>query len=141
MKSSKIICLITLLILTGCNKKAEKFERKMQENIVRNKELKLSNYNDFEWDAIIILGPYSNVNNVAIKNRINLSSIDKSIEKMDDINLLIFLKNKRAVKTFDLQRNYGDFDTLYEKIILKNKANFYLEDNASSNEHQRFIMK
>ena len=122
----KLIIAISFFLLNSCNKNDYILESKIGGEIIQSKELKLSSYNDFEWDSLIIIKPYSNLAKIATKNKLNLSNVSNSIESLDDINLLIFLKDKKAVKTCELKRMYGDFDGIYGQVIPKNKANFYL---------------
>ena len=121
-----LVKLILFLIIISCNKNDYILESKISAEIIQNKELNLSKYNDFEWDSLIVISPYSNLEKIANQNKLDLSNVSKSIESLDDINLLVFLKNKKAVKTCELKRMYGDFNGIYGKIISKNKAQFYL---------------
>lgn len=117
---------ISIFLLNSCNKNDYLLESKISGEILQNKELKLSAYNEFEWDSLIIIEPYSNLEKIASEKNLNLSNINNSIESLDDINLLIFLKDKKAVKTCELERIYGDFNGIYGQIIQKKNANFYL---------------
>lgn len=121
-----LMSLILCFSIFSCNKNDSILESKISAEIIQNKELNLSNYNDFEWDSLIIIGPYSNIEKIATENKLDLANVSKSIESLDNINLIIFLKEKKAIKTCELKRMYGDFNGIYGHIIQKNKANFYM---------------
>lgn len=40
---------------------------------------------------------------------------------LDNINVLVFLKDKKMVKYVEIHRELGDFDAEYKVIILKKK--------------------
>ncbi|ADQ82982.1 hypothetical protein J5295_09675 [Riemerella anatipestifer] len=121
-----LITLILCFAIFSCNKNDYILESKISAEIIQKKELNLSNYNDFEWDSLIIISPYSSLEKIATENKLNLENVSESIESLDDINLIIFLKDRKAVKTCELKRMYGDFSGIYGQIIPKNKANFYM---------------
>ena len=83
-----------------------------------SKELNLSNYNEFEWDSLIILGPYSNIEKIKMEKSIDLSNVSNSIEMLDNINLIVFLKEGKAVRYSEISRNITDFND-YQEIIKK----------------------
>ena len=118
--------LILSFVIISCNKNDYILESKISAEIIQKKELNLSNYNEFDWDSLIVISPYSNIQKIANENKLDLANVSKSIESLDNINLIIFLKNKEAVKTCELKRMYGDFNGVYGQIIPKNKANFYM---------------
>ncbi len=118
--------LILCFAIFSCNKNDYILESKISAEIIQKKELNLSNYNDFDWDSLIIISPYSSIEKIATENKLDLANVSKSIESLDNINLIIFIKDKRAVKTCELKRMYGDFNGIYGQIIPKNKANFYM---------------
>lgn len=97
--------------------------------IMLNKELDLTKLNKFEWDSLIILRPYSDPQKIANELSLNLSNVGGEIKGDDGYNLIIFLKDKKAVKISKLDRRYGDFKGFYNKVIPKNKAHFLLKGN------------
>lgn len=122
----KLLLLLFSLILTSCSTDDYILNSKISAEIIQTKELDLSKYNDFNWDSLIIIGPYSNVEKTALANNLDLSYVSKNIEHADDINLIVFLKARKAVKSCELKRMYGNFDGIYGQVIPKKKANFYL---------------
>lgn len=128
--------ILTLLflstILFSCSLNDKSIESKISEELQNSNELNLSNYNDFDWDSLIILNPYSNIEKIEKEKDINLSDVSTSIEKLDNINLIVFLKKGKAVKYSELHRSIADFDK-YQDIIGKEKANFDLTSDLENN--------
>jgi len=84
----------------------------------------LTKLNSFEWDELLILGPYSVIDNVEKELNLDLENIrENAIEYSDDINLLIFLKGGKSIKISEVSRGIGDFTNL-QQIIEKDKAKF-----------------
>ena len=84
----------------------------------------LSQLNSFEWDQLLILGPYSVVDNFEKELNLDLENIrENGIEYDDSINLLIFLKKGKAIKISEVSRGIGDFINL-GMVIEKKKAKF-----------------
>lgn len=134
MKRIFSILLLSILLFSCClNDKS--IESKIVSELQDIKELNLSNYNDFDWDSVIILNPYSNIEKIEKEKDINLSDVSTSIERLDNINLVVFLKNGKAVKYSEVHRSIADFDN-YQDIIEKQNANFKLisdlKDNCTS---------
>lgn len=80
----------------------------------------LSNYKDFQWDSVILLPPYTNIERVEKENDLDLSGVSKDIEILDTFKILVFLKDRKMVKYVEINRVLGDFDAKYEVIIPKN---------------------
>jgi hypothetical protein len=92
----------------------------------------LSQLNSFEWDELLILGPYSVVDNIEKELNIDLENIrENGIEYSDFINLLIFLKDSKSIKISEVSRGIGDFTNL-RQIIEKNNARFVKTENGQN---------
>lgn len=124
-----VVILITSLISCSTNEKS--LESLILNEIENSQKLNLSNYNEFGWDSIIILEPYSNIEKIEKEKNIDLSDVNDSIEMLDSINLIIFLKDGKAVKYSEISRNIADFDH-YQEIIKKENANFILSVNQNN---------
>ncbi|ETN96677.1 hypothetical protein [Zhouia amylolytica] len=84
----------------------------------------LTELNNFEWEALLILGPYSVIENIEKELNLDLENIrENGIEFSDSINLLIFLKNGKSVKISEVSREIGDFTNMGE-VIKKNGVKF-----------------
>lgn len=121
-----LLSLLIIFTINSCSLNDDVLESKISAEIIEKKELNLSNFNDFDWDSLIILQPYSIIEKIENEKKIDLSNVSKSIESLDDINLIIFLKDKKTVKSCELKRNFRDFTGFYNQIISKEKANFIL---------------
>lgn len=124
--------LFSSMILFSCSLNDKSIESKISVELQNTNELNLSNYNDFDWDSLIILNPYSNIEKIEKEKDINLSDVSTSIEKLDNINLIVFLKKGKAVKYSELNRSIADFDK-NQDIIEKEKANFELTSDLENN--------
>jgi hypothetical protein len=63
-----------------------------------------SKITDFEWDSLIILGPYSLIDRVETELNLNLTNIRQNgIRYSDFYELIVFLKNKKSVKIVELK--------------------------------------
>lgn len=91
---------------------------------LKSKFVDLSDLNYVDWESLLILGPYSNIENVGDELNLDLENVkENSIKSSDNFNLIIFLKNGKAKKISELSRNFGDFIHL-EQVILKNDAKY-----------------
>lgn len=129
---NKIIALLLLINFISCTTDDPHLNQKISVEITQTKHLNLSNEKSFVWDELIILHPYSSTEMTEKKHTISLRNVNKSIEQLDDINLLVFLKNKKAVKSIELKRNLGDFENSYDTLILQKDANYKLEGEIFS---------
>jgi uncharacterized protein YebE (UPF0316 family) len=89
-----------------------------------NEIINLSILNSFEWEELLILGPYSVIDNIEKELNLDLENIrENGIEYSDSINLLIFIKDGKSIKISEVSRRIGDFMNLGE-IIEKVNAKF-----------------
>ena len=123
---NKIIALLLLINFISCKTDDPHLNQKISAEITQTKHLNLSNEKSFVWDELIILHPYSSTEMTEKKHTISLRNVSKNIEHSDDFNLLVFLKKKKAVKSIELKRNLGDFENIYDTLILQKDANFIL---------------
>ncbi|MDT0687303.1 hypothetical protein [Autumnicola psychrophila] len=65
----------------------------------------LAKITDFEWDSLIILGPYSQIEKIEEELNLNLSNIRQNgIQHSDSYDLIVFLKDKKSVNIVELGR-------------------------------------
>jgi len=84
----------------------------------------LSNLDDFAWDNMLILGPYTSIAQTEKDLNIDLGNINgDKIAESDAINLMIFFQNNEAVKMAEISRGIGDFPDL-SVMIEKGRAKF-----------------
>src|SRR5690554_3384129 len=107
-----IIIGILLLTLYCCQYRSElnsdkNLTKEIEQKItVKSSHIDLSDLNYFEWDSFLVLGPYSNVENIEDKTNLNLDKIrGNGIKFSDSFNLLIFIKSGKVAKISELSRN------------------------------------
>lgn len=84
----------------------------------------VSNFISFDWDQLLILGPYTIIENSEKILHLNLENIRKHAITYDDsINLFVFIKNGKSVRITEISRRVGDFKDL-NILIEKNDAKF-----------------
>jgi len=99
----------------------EILEAKIKEN---PKKIDLTKIENLEYDKLLILEPYSNVEKIEQELKIDLSNISEHhIHSSDDINLLVFIKNNKSVKISEMNRTNGDFEN-YKILINRENALF-----------------
>ncbi|GGG97157.1 hypothetical protein GCM10011416_13910 [Polaribacter pacificus] len=90
----------------------------------------LASLNSFEWDALVILEPYTFIDNV--EGVLDLENIrENAIKWSDSFNLFVFLENGKSVKISEVSRRIGDFKN-YGKLIKKSKAKFVKTENGEN---------
>lgn len=139
IKMTKIITLgVLLLSLYSCQYKNQLYsDKKLTEKIEREVSFETSNtdfanINYFEWDSLLILNPYSNIEVSGKKLNLNLGNIrNNEIEFSDSFNLIIFIKNEKAVKISELSREFGDFSN--PKEVIGKKQAKYIKSKQGKN--------
>ncbi len=115
--------------LSSDNSLTEKIETEFKSE---SEIIDLKNFNEFDWDNLLILGPYSVVDNIEKELNLDLENIrENGIEYDDSINLLVFLKNGKSVKISEVSRGIGDFSNL-RNLISKESAKFIKTENGTN---------
>ena len=123
--------LMTLLIITSCQLKSDKSLTKIIETKIKDNPTKidLTSIDKLDYDKLLILEPYSNIEKTQTELNVDLSNINgNQIDLSDRINLLVFLKNNKSIKTSELNRKNGDFED-YKVFI--NRENALFEKNKN----------
>ena len=127
---TKVLSLLIIWSLTACNNLFQLNSDKDLTKIIEAKikdnpeKISLSNIEDLDYDKLLILEPYSNIEKTEKSLNVDLSNIsENNIHSLDDINLLVFLKNNKSIKISELSRLNGDFGD-YKILINKEDANF-----------------
>lgn len=127
----KTLTAILLLLIISCNIRNDKdLGNKIYNEIKATKQLNLTKINDFEWDAIIILEPYSDPQKIGKEVNVDLSNVGDNIKSSDDYSLLVFLKDKKAVKTCEVKSEFN-FNKIYGAVIPREMAEFKLTADNS----------
>ena len=134
---TKVLSLLIIWSLTACNNLFQLNSDKDLTKIIEAKikdnpeKISLSNIEDLEYDKLLILEPYSNIEKTEKSLNVDLSNISQNnIHSLDDINLLVFLKNNKSIKISELSRLNGDFGD-YKILINKEDANFEKNEKGS----------
>ncbi len=99
-------------------------EKKIKEN---PKKIDLTEIENFDYDQLLILEPYSNIEKIEYELKIDLSNISENpIHSLDGINLIVLLKKNKSIKISELNRANGDFKN-YKVVI--NRKNALFEKN------------
>lgn len=129
----KVLLLLLIMNLLSCQYlsqlNSDKELTKTIETKIKDNPMKidLTKINNLDYDKLLILEPYSNIEKTQKELNIDLSNISENqINSSDGINLLVFMKNKKSVKISELSRTNGDFED-YKVVI--NKENTLFEKN------------
>lgn len=126
LKIIGIILIILTSFLCSCQLRSDKIlSEKVEVKFKAEAEsIDLSKLSDFEWDYILILCPYSNIERIEKELKLDLSNIKENrIQYNDSFNLIVFLHDNESVKIIELRRTIGDFKNTNE-LIPKDKATF-----------------
>lgn len=123
-------------------------EHKIKAIVTENKDsvLDLETITDFDWENVLILGPYSNPEMVERNLGIDLSSIMHSgIESRDDINQIVFLKKNAIVRMVEYPRYPSDFILNANTNLLlmpkrKSKFKIVTTDEKSTEEDNLIVL-
>ncbi|MFC7357082.1 hypothetical protein ACFQO1_05245 [Jejudonia soesokkakensis] len=112
-------------------KSDDQISGKIESKFSSNKEIiDFKILDSFEWDEMMILGPYADVEKIQKFWRLDLSKIERHLIKSEDgINLIIFFKDSELIKIAEVSRGIGDFQNL-EILIPKSRTKFLKEDNG-----------
>ena len=134
---TKVLSLLIIWSLTACNNLFQLNSDKDLTKIIEAKikdnpeKISLSNIEDLDYDKLLILEPYSNIEKTEKSLNVDLSNISQNnIHSLDDINLLVFLKNNKSIKISELSRLNGDFGD-YKILINKEDTNFEKNEKGS----------
>lgn len=113
--------------LNSDNALTEKIESEFKSE---SEIIDLNSLNDFEWDNLLILGPYSVIESVEKELNLDLENLKENrIEYDDSIHILVFLKNGKSIKVSEVSRKIGDFSNL-NYLIKKGNAKFIKTKNG-----------
>lgn len=102
-------------------------QKKVEEEIRSQSKVNFVELTDFEWDEMITLGPYSQVEKVADSLNLNLSNIkNNGISGSDSFTLVVFLQNKKSVRIIEPAKRFNRSAV----IIPKNESNFKINEDG-----------
>lgn len=110
----------------------KKLTTKLETEFKTKTEIDLTNLNSFIWDDMLILEPYSQINRIEIKLKLDLKNIrENAIKSFESFNLIVFLEKGKSIKIVELSREIGDFENV-NQIIKKENARFEKTDNGNN---------
>lgn len=125
-----ILTLFSCQHLNNLNSDNVLTEKIVSEFKSNSKIIDLNYLNDFEWENLLILEPYSVIESVEKELNLDLENIrENRIEYDDSIHLLVFLKNGKSIKVSEVSRKIGDFSNL-NYLIKKGNAKFIKTKNG-----------
>ena len=124
--------LIVLIICSCTSKRVYELEFDINNYVSRQNssfKFKLDTISSFEWDELLVAGPYTDLNEIY---EYELGMFSSSIKSHDRFILLGFMLNKRGVKYVELKRDKG-LDILLSggrngyKIFKREKTDFEIK--------------
>ncbi|MBL7919648.1 MAG: hypothetical protein JNJ40_04995 [Bacteroidia bacterium] len=118
----KIIQTIIFLFLIGCkeNNLKNKISNLLDESILTGRESIMFDSVCNGYDSLIILPPYSNIDKIETKFKVNLSKIKNTNTNVrDEVILFVFMKNREVVEFTTIPPKSYSFDTDTIKIYSK----------------------
>lgn len=133
-KESNLILYIFLILgICSCtSKRMYELESEINNYVSRQDssfEFKLDTISSFEWDELLVAGPYTDLNEIY---EYELGMFSNSIKSHDRFILLGFMLNKKGVKYIELKRDKG-LDILLNggrngyKIFKREKTDFEIK--------------
>lgn len=86
--------------------------------------IRLDTINSFEWNSLLVLQPYAQLDQAENRYGVSLSCVSKSIQSFDNIITISFLNNKECVSYIELYRTFRLID---EKKVLYEKSDALIE--------------
>lgn len=109
--------LIIIILFSSCSNGIERLrveEKIINERVAKhtgeeNPQLVLDTISGFDWDELLIIGPYVDVDTIANRSGYDLQVLPESTKSFDKLILLGFIDNKKAVRYMQLNRsNFHD---------------------------------
>jgi len=111
------VILLFLLLITGCNasdiKRNTEIEKRLHSSIMMvsdnsTSKTSLNTFDDFEWDKAFLIQPYTTQTD--LEKQVGVKFTDPSnIGSRDDIYLLVFIHEGKAVQYAEIQRLHTTF--------------------------------
>ncbi len=92
-------------------------------------QLKIESITHFDWDQLLLFPPYTPVSVIAkaIGTPITPAIADTGIDARDDINVMVFVKNKTVIKVCIIPRNVVDFNVAKDIQALDHHSAVFLK--------------
>lgn len=127
--------LLTLQMITGCNNsdmiRNTEIEKRLHSSIIMvsdnsTSKTYLNTFDDFEWDKAFLVQPYTT--QTGIEEQIGVKFTDPSnIGSRDDIYLLVFVNEGKAVQYAEIERLHTTFSLGDKEVLEPTNDVIYIE--------------
>ncbi|OKS86176.1 hypothetical protein [Mucilaginibacter polytrichastri] len=131
----KLLVIALCFLITSCGKYVgdNALQRFVKSSLKDKKQgtLKLSAYNEVQWDKVYILGPYTNKKNLDADLKAYYTDIIESeVESDDQVCFVMLYKGKELVGKATFNRRYYDLEAL-TKFTTNAKIAPYSKEDAN----------
>ncbi|WP_339194756.1 hypothetical protein MKY27_09850 [Solibacillus sp. FSL R5-0449] len=129
------VILLSLLLITGCNdsdiKRNTEIEERLHSSIIMvsdnsTSKTSLNTFDDFEWDKAFLVQPYTT--QAGIEEQVGVKFTDPSnIGSRDDIYLLVFVNEGKAVQYAEIERLHTTFSLGGKEYLEPSNDVIYIE--------------
>ena len=125
-----VVCIFLFQKEPAVTKLDQSFIDDVYKSIIEKGFVDFKKIADFEWERLLIVGPYSNISRVLTEEGLNWQRPVIQIESSDDITLLMFAKKNNVVAFAHYPRGKGDFSQAVQGLAVFNRgeANFTFEN-------------
>ncbi|KXX70805.1 hypothetical protein [Flammeovirga sp. SJP92] len=147
MKANHLLSILLSALLFSCGlSNDQQLEEKLRQEITSGKKtIEFEKLTNFEWENLLILGPYSQIKNIEKELDVDLCEIEHfNVQTRDDVNLIVFMVGRQPVNVIVYPHYPGDFSGNASKLIPKSDANFevvVVADKKTKNGEQWIDMK
>ena len=130
-----MVILLSGLLITGCNdsdiKRNTEIEERLHSSIIMvsdnsTSKTYLNTFDDFEWDKAFLVQPYTTQED--IEKQIGVKFKDSSnIGSRDDIYLLVFVEEGKAVQYAEIERLHTTFSLGDKEYLEPTNDVIYIE--------------
>lgn len=106
-------------------------KNKIIQKTKKSDTIDFSQITDFEWDTMYIFTPYSSPKDIFKSNGIKSCKSNFSIEYLDSINMIAFVKSNKLVDYVELPRNYGGVELTSPREVTKESAKFQIDTKSN----------
>ncbi|GAB4247412.1 MAG: hypothetical protein Tsb0034_26630 [Ekhidna sp.] len=111
-----------IFVLEGCQQdvKNHRLEYEIQNSLKENDNpnvLKLDTVSQFQWDTLVLLKPYSSIENLEESLNLDFSNVRGKFQHYDEYLGIAFFNKGKCVSFIELVRNFEVEDQ--EKILYK----------------------
>lgn len=128
----KSFLLILCFLFFSCYSKENKYLTKIEKEINIKDTLSFKNIFNNDWDEMLVITPYSNLNKLSEKYNLNLSIINNSIEFSDNINTVVFIKKKKVINYIEIPRKKLQFRKIDGLISKKNSLFIVVKEKVDN---------